>query len=637
MSLCTIQEISLGYGARSIFRDLSFLIGYTDRVGLVGANGAGKSSLMKMLAGVLPPDGGTISFAKEVRAGYLPQELVGFGDGTLLDAVLAGVDERVATLARFQKAEEAMNLAADEDAMMACAEELAEASSALGDVDQLYGPHRAAQILCGLGFKETDFAKPANTFSGGWRMRGALASLLLRDPDLLLLDEPTNHLDLPTLAWLDDFLSRSGKALVLISHDREFLNRHTNRILWINQGNVTGYTGNYDDYEMQKALEQAQREAKSVKVEAKRAQLQRFIDRFGAKNTKATQAKSKQKMIDRLEVVEFLKEGKKLGFRFPEVAPSGKDVLLITGLQKRFGEKKIYEDASAHIARGDRIAIVGVNGAGKTTLLKLVADELPVDSGTIKMGHQVSMAYYAQHHGDKLDATKTIFAELDALVPDQPPSFVRKTAGAFLFSGDDIEKSISVLSGGERARVALAKLLLLPSNFMLLDEPTNHLDIDSAGALLEALQGYQGTLLFVSHNEDFVRRLATKIWEVEDGVIRVFSGSFDEYLESVRERRLRESQLTRPEAAPAKKEAPKEQRKKEDEPKKAKQEKDKGSSQKRAAIEKEIETLEESQKKIEAQMSASNFYTKPDAATITKTYEKQKKQLEQAYHSWETL
>ena len=637
-----MQNVSLGYGARSLFSELSFLIGPTDRIGLIGANGAGKSSLMKMLAGVLPHDGGSISFAKQTRAGYLPQELVGFGEGTLLETVLAGIDERVEALTRFQRAEDAMYAAATVDEQMACSEELAEASSVLGTIEQDYGPHRAAQILCGLGFKEKDFAQPATSFSGGWRMRAALASLLLRDPDLLLLDEPTNHLDLPTLAWLDDFLERSGKALVLISHDRDFLNRHTNRILQIDQGNVTAYTGNYDDYEEQKALLAAQQEAKSVKVEARRAQLQLFIDRFGAKNTKATQAKSKQKMIDRLEVVEFLKEGKKLGFRFPDTPPSGKDVLAITGLSKSFGDKMIYEDASAHVVRGDRIAIVGVNGAGKTTLLKLVSDELPRDAGQIRFGHQVTLAYYAQHHGDKLDSTKTIYTELDALVPNQPPSFVRKIAGAFLFSGDDIEKSIAVLSGGERARVALAKLLLVPSNFMLLDEPTNHLDLDSSEALLEALTGYQGTILFVSHNEGFVRRLANKIWEIEDGAVRVFTGTFDEYLERVKERRQKEIQSAQPKqkaakesASPAPKGKDKDKRKQDDESKKSRLAKEKSLKQKISTLEQEIGVLEASQKVIEKQMLDKSFYNKPEFTRTSKTYEQQQKRLKEIYAAWE--
>lgn len=640
MSLCTVQGVALGYGARVLFADLSFIVGPRDRVGLVGPNGAGKSSLMKLLAGVLRPDHGSITLAKEARLGYLPQELAGFGEGTLLETVLGAIDERTQAQARLHRAEEALSRATTPEQQLALSEELSEAAAAVGQAEQLYGPYRAAEILSGLGFRTADLSLPARSFSGGWRMRAALAALLLRDPELLLLDEPTNHLDLPTLAWLDGFLQQSDKALILISHDREFLNRHINRVLAIESGKVTPYTGDYDDYEAQKALAQAQLEAKAVKIEEKRAQLERFIERFGAKNTKATQAKSKQKQIDRLEVVEFMRERKRLAFRFPEVAPSGKDVLSIQGLSKRFGEKAIYREAGAHLGRGDRIAIVGVNGAGKTTLLKLITDELPRDAGEVKYGHNVTRAYYAQHHGDQLNPENTIFQELDALVPNQPPSVVRKTAGAFLFSGDDVEKRVTVLSGGERARVALAKLLLTPSNLLLLDEPTNHLDLDSAEALIDALSSYQGTILFVSHNESFVRRLATKIWEIEDGEIRIFPGTFDEYVEAVRERRAREAAQAK--AAPTSESAPapgsatsKEKRRQEAEARQAKSVRERQQKKAIEALEAEIATLEAALREAEQQMSAPNFYSKPEASAVTRRYEQHKQRLDAAYLAWE--
>ena len=377
-------------------------------------------------------------------------------------------------------------------------------------------------------------------------MRAALAGLLLQDPDLLLLDEPTNHLDVPTLEWFDTFLRGTRRALLLVSHDREFLNRQIDRVLALEPEGLRSYTGDYEDYKRQRAIEEERLLAEAKRQDAKRAQLEGFIERFGAKATKARQAKSKEKLLEKMEEVQVLEHRATVRFRFAEAPRSGREVLRLEGVRKAFGPRVVYRALDATVQRGERVGVIGANGAGKSTLLKLVAGELAADGGEVKLGHGVLAGYFAQHHFERaehegdgpgamrtfgaLDPDRTVLDTLWDLVPDQGEAYVRGVAGSFLFSGDDVEKKVGVLSGGERARVALAKLLLVPANLLVLDEPTNHLDLDSSEALIEALKGYAGTLLFVSHNRSFLNQLATVIWEVKDGGILPFPGNLDDWL-----------------------------------------------------------------------------------------------------------
>ncbi|RKG95543.1 ABC-F family ATP-binding cassette domain-containing protein [Corallococcus carmarthensis] len=530
MSLVIAQDISLAYGKKVLFDEDNFTLGPRDRVGLVGANGTGKSSLMKIIAHASQPDGGTVQYSRRARAGYLPQEIAGLPEGTVVEAVMSTVPGRDSMESRLKDTEGALAQATDEEEQLELAQTLADLHAELDDFENRYGRHHAERILKGLGFKDADLSKPTQALSGGWRMRAALAGLLLQDPDLLLLDEPTNHLDVPTLAWFDGFLRRSNKAMVLISHDRDFLNRQINRVVSLEMEGVREYAGNYEDYKRQRAEEMVLLQARAEKVEQRRAELQGFIDRFGAKATKAKQAQSRAKMLAKLEKVQVLEERQTMKFRFPEVERSGRDVVLMEGITKRYGALSVYDGLDARLERGQRIAVVGANGAGKTTLLKMVAGELAPDTGKVSLGHNVVVGYYAQHHADKLNRDNTIIEEVRPLAADKPESYVRGVLGAFLFSGDDVEKPIGVLSGGERARVALAKLLLIPSNFLLMDEPTNHLDLDSSEMLIEALKLYGGTLLFVSHNRSFINNLCTHVWEVADGKLTSHPGNLDEYL-----------------------------------------------------------------------------------------------------------
>ncbi|MFZ5441719.1 MAG: ABC-F family ATP-binding cassette domain-containing protein [Myxococcota bacterium] len=530
MSLVIAQGLKLSYGSKTLFDGASFNIGPTDRIGLVGANGTGKSTLLKILVGQVVPDDGTLTFRRKSRVGYLPQDLQSLPEGSLVEAVMSTVPGRDALDERLQVTEQQLGATSDLDEQMELAAALAELHEERDHFDEHFGKHRAEQILLGLGFKLADFSKKTTEFSGGWRMRAALAGLLLQDPDLLLLDEPTNHLDLPTLAWFDAFLKRSRKAMVLISHDRGFLNRQISKVVSLETEGVRTWSGNYEDYRRQRAEEYERLLAQADKVAAKRAQLQEFINRFRAKASKAAQAQSKMKQLEKLETVEVHQERATVSFTFPTVAQSGREVATFKGIRKAFGDNVIYDGLDAQVLRGQRVAVVGLNGAGKTTLLKLLAGELEPDRGEVTLGHNVVLGYYAQHHADTLERTHTILEEMMELVPDKPQAFVRSVLGSFLFSGDDVEKKIGVLSGGERARVALAKLLLKPANLLVMDEPTNHLDLDSSEALIEALEGYSGTLIFVSHNRSFLDALATHVWDVRDRKVVPYPGNLAEYL-----------------------------------------------------------------------------------------------------------
>jgi ATP-binding cassette subfamily F protein 3 len=554
VSLLAARDLSLAYGPKVVLDHAAFAIGPKDRVGLVGANGTGKSSLMRIVAGEVHADSGELVFRRGARAGYLPQDVASLPDLPLVDAVLSTVPGRASLEARLAQAEGALAVATEAAEQLELSQALAELHEELDHFDEHFGRHRAERILGGLGFAAGDLSRPARTFSGGWKMRAALAGLLLQDPDLLLLDEPTNHLDVPTLEWFDAFLRASGKALLLVSHDREFLNRQIDRVLSLEPEGLRSYAGDYDDYRRQRAEEEMRLEAQAKRQASKRAQLEEFIERFGAKATKAAQAKSKEKQLERMEEVRLLERRATLRFAFAEAPRSGKEVLRLEGVSKAFGARAVYRDLDAQVLRGERIGVIGPNGAGKSTLLRIVAGELAPDAGAVKLGHSVVAGYYAQHHfqaedeqpsapdgsapaGGRaaragtgtLDPDRTVLDTLWDLVPDKGEAYVRGVAGAFLFSGDDAEKKVGVLSGGERARVALAKLLLVPANLLLLDEPTNHLDLESSEALIEALRGYGGTLVFVSHNRSFVNQLATVIWEVKDGGILPFPGNLDDW------------------------------------------------------------------------------------------------------------
>ncbi len=530
MALLFAADVSLSFGGRVLLEDVSFAIQPGEKVGLVGPNGSGKSTLLRLIAGEREPDEGGFRLARGARVGYLPQDILELPAGTLVESVRSVVGSQETLAQALAAVEAALAEGPDEEEAMQLAGRLAEIHAEIAEFEIRYGRHRAEEILAGLGFPERTFDRPVAELSGGWKMRAALAGLLLLDPDLLLLDEPTNHLDVPSLAWFDDFLRRTRHGVLLVSHDRDFLNRQIGRVLSFETEGLRAYPGNYDAYKAQRAEEEENLELRARRQEAERATTMKFIERFRYKASKARQVQSRVKLLEKQEIIQTREARKTVRFRFPEVPRSGRDVIKIQHVAKRFGDNVVYRGVTRTITRGERIAIVGVNGAGKTTLLRMIAGELTPDSGTIEFGANVQVAYYAQHHTELLDRERSILDEIWGLVPREAQATVRSVLGSFLFSGEDVDKKIAVLSGGERARVALARLLVVPSNVMLMDEPTNHLDLDSSERLIQALAEYGGTLVFVSHNRSFVNQLATRVWDVKDGDVVEWAGNLDDYM-----------------------------------------------------------------------------------------------------------
>jgi ATP-binding cassette subfamily F protein 3 len=531
MSLVAVLNLSLSFVGREILREANFQVEPGDRIGLVGPNGSGKTSLLRMIVGELQPDKGEIRIAKGARLGYLPQDIYEVLSGGLLQFVVDSVPSRVPLKEQLAALESSLGDHPDPQTQSRLAAQLAEVHHKIIDLDAHHPLHLAEKILLGLGFKPEDFPKAVGSLSGGWKMRAALASLLYQSPDLLLLDEPTNHLDVPSVHWLKEFLRTYKGGMILICHDREFLNRHSERTISFEPEGMKFYNGNYEHYLKAREEETRVLEARAKHQERKVKEAERFIERFRAKASKARQAQSKIKLVKKIELVETFQKRKTIRFSFPPVPRSGREVVSLQGLSKSFGSLILYEDLNLRVMRGERVAIVGPNGAGKTTLLRLIAGEILPDRGQAALGHNVTMSYYAQHLSEMLDPNKTILAEVYQVVPHESVSFVRGVCGAFLFSGPDVDKAVGILSGGERARVSLAKILVKPGNLIIMDEPTNHLDIISSEMLIDALQDFEGTLLFVSHNLSFVNRLATKIWDIRDNAIVEYPGTLQEYFD----------------------------------------------------------------------------------------------------------
>lgn len=535
MSLVGVLNLSVVFVGRELFKNVSFSIEAGQKIGLVGPNGSGKTTLLKLLVGEMQPDSGEIRVAKGTRVGYLPQDIYETLSGNLLPFLIDAIPSRARLRQEMADLENEIRSNTDTTDQARLAARLAEVHQEMIDLETQHPAHEAEKILLGLGFTTEDFERPVSSLSGGWKMRAALAGILYQKPDLLLLDEPTNHLDVLSVHWLEGFLRTFKGAMVLICHDREFLNRQTERTFSFEPEGMRFYNGNYDHYLKAREEEKKTIEARARNQEQKVKEAAKFIERFRAKSSKARQAQSKIKLLKKIELIETHKTQKTIRFSFPEVTRSGREVLSLQDLSKGFGGKALYKDVNLRVTRGERAAIIGPNGAGKTTLLRMVAGELSPDQGRFTLGHGVTMSYYAQHLSEMLDPRKTILEEVYQAVPHQSVSFVRGVCGAFLFSGADVEKPVAVLSGGERARVCLAKILVNPGNFIAMDEPTNHLDIISSEILIDALTEYGGTLLFVSHNQSFVNRLATKIWDIKDRSIIEYPGTLTEYFRHLEE------------------------------------------------------------------------------------------------------
>ena len=553
MSLVVFEGVSLGFGQKTIVADLNLRLGASDRIGLIGPNGSGKTSLLRMLSGQQSFDKGSLRFARGVRVGYLAQDLVVEGGQTLSNFVVNSVPGRAevdqlladaeADLASAQAAADVNPGDAEHERLMEVAERLADVHERIAHFDAHFTEHEALRILAGLGFLATDATRDLGEFSGGWKMRAVLAALLFQQPDLLLLDEPTNHLDMPSVAWFAAYLKRYQRAFVLVSHDREFLNEQIGRVVSFEPEGVRQFTGNYEGYVKQRVEEEVLLENRAKNLAREREKAEQFIERFRAQASKASGVQSRVKALEKMEEVKTFVRRQVMRFEFPPTDRAGDTVLRVEGLRKAYGDHVVLDDVELTVRRGEKIGIIGVNGAGKTTLLRAIAGEIPIEAGSLNFGNKVKVGYYAQHHADTLRPDRTLFEEVSAQAPSAGQTRVRSVLGAFLFSGDDVDKKIRVLSGGERARVALARLLISPGNVMLMDEPTNHLDLDSSESLAESLRGYDGTLLFVSHNRSFVRKLATRIWDVSGGKVETYGGTLDEYMESMRRRREGEPEI----------------------------------------------------------------------------------------------
>jgi ATP-binding cassette subfamily F protein 3 len=547
VSLVIVEHASLAFGKKVLLDDVDLRIAAGDRIGLIGPNGSGKSSLMRMLAGEQTPDSGSIRARKQLRVGYLPQDLDVAGGRTLLASVLAAVPGRSELDAEKDRAEAEFAAAErehDEARIMSAAEWIAEVHGRLASFEQDYSEHQAKRILAGLGFTTKDEGRDLGELSGGWKMRAALAGLLFGRPELLLLDEPTNHLDMPTVSWFGAFLRGYPHGFVLICHDREFLDEQIERVVSLEPEGVRNYKGDYEAYLKQRAEEEIVLANAARNLEREREKAEQFIERFRAQANKARAVQSRVKQLAKMDEVQTLQKRETIRFRFPPTERTGGEPLRVQKLAKAYGSHVVLDKVDLRVARGDRIAIIGVNGAGKTTLLKIIAGELKADGGAIELGHKVKVGYYAQHHADTLDPRRTVL-ETIAAGGDHSSTRVRTLLGAFLFHDEDVDKPIGVLSGGERARVALARLLVDPGNVLLMDEPTNHLDLASSEALAVALGTFDGTLVFVSHNRSFVRQLATKIWNVENAHVDPYPGTLDEYLERHRSVEARDGRPTR--------------------------------------------------------------------------------------------
>jgi ATP-binding cassette subfamily F protein 3 len=611
--MLSISGISKSFGGRTLFADASLQVNREDRIGLVGPNGAGKSTLFSLILGNESPDEGKVVLERNTSLGYLPQESAPAGDETVLELATAISPEFV----KLQRLIHAWDH--DHPDVVEYHDDL---HTRFADLGGYQVEARAKKILAGLSFRESDFDRPARELSGGWVMRAHLARLLVHEPDLLMLDEPTNHLDLEALIWFQDYLKSYPGAIVVISHDREFLNQLVGSIVEIRQTRLIRYRGNYDEYLVQRESQEHQQLAAFKNQQREIARLQEFADRFRAKATKASQAQSKLKQIERMEKIEAPAAAEKeIGFSFPQPQRSGHRLITLKGIHHAYGDHVVYRGIDFQAERGQRIVLVGPNGAGKSTLLKILAGVLQFQSGTRQLGHNVKEGYYSQYRVEMLQPERTVFEEALDTPQRVTEEFVRTVLGSFLFRGDDVFKRVSVLSGGEKSRLALVKLLLDPPNLLLMDEPTTHLDMPSIDALVQALQQFAGTLIFISHDVYFIKALANHVVHVNAGRLTPYSGDYNYYLEKSAATSARDGLTAGARPAPVRTPAAqrpsiraKDQKRAEAEERQARSRERKQQQQAVHRLEKEIAGLETKQTELTAELEKPETYQQPGRA-----------------------
>ncbi len=545
--MISVNDIAVQFSGHTLFKGVSFVINPEDKIALMGKNGAGKSTMMKIIAGIDKPTKGSVQFPKDAVIAYLPQHLLTEDDCTVFE------EAAKAFVKIFQMRDEMARLNKELETRTDYeSAEYAEIINQVTDLGEIYYSieeinydAEVEKALLGLGFKRADFQRPTSEFSGGWRMRIELAKILLQQPDLILLDEPTNHIDIESVIWLEKFLTEKAKAVLVISHDRAFIDNITNRTIEVTMGRIYNYKANYSHY-LQLREERRQHQLKAFKEQQKFiADSERFIERFKGTYSKANQVNSRERMLEKLEIIEVDEvDNSALKLRFPACNRSGDYPVIVKNLSKSYEDHVVFRDANMTIERGEKVSFVGRNGEGKSTMIKAIMGEIEVD-GECQLGHNTEVGYFAQNQASLLDKELTVFQTVDEIAKGDVRSQIKNILGRFMFSGDDIDKKVSVLSGGERTRLAMVKLLLAPVNFLILDEPTNHLDIKSKDILKEALQNFDGTLILVSHDRDFLRGLAKKVFEFKDKRVIEHFETVDDFLERNRMENLKEIDLGR--------------------------------------------------------------------------------------------
>jgi len=629
--MISINNLSFLIGSRDLYDEADWHIKPGDKVGLIGANGTGKSTLLRLIVGEYTPTSGSISMAKDLRIGYLNQDLLSYDShNTILHVAMEAFDRQNKLHDEIEELLKVIETDYSEDIL----NKLAEKQQEFDALDGYNIEYRANEVLAGLGFSAEDQLRPLNTFSGGWRMRVMLAKILLQDPDILLLDEPTNHMDLPSIKWLETYLGSFEGAIVIVSHDKYFLDKITNKIVESRKGKLTLYSGNYTYYLEEKELRSEIQRGEFKNQQAKIKQEERLIERFKAKASKAKMAQSRMKALDKLERVEDVDDDNPtVNFSFKFSKPSGRHVVRMEHVSKSYPNVRILEDAEAVIEKGDKIALIGANGKGKSTLLRIIAGTEKYE-GMCETGHNVTATFFAQHQLESLHLDNTILEELQAFAPKHTDTELRGILGCFLFTGDDVFKKIKVLSGGEKSRVALAKSLTADSNFLILDEPTNHLDIQSVNILIQALQQYEGTFITVSHDRYFLDNVANKIWFIENEKVKEYPGTYAEF-EEWDSKRVKPA----PKPIPVKQE---EKKPKTTEPTPANalnaQQQLKKLNEKLKRTEEEIATFEQSVKTCEAELAKEEVFSNPQKlADANQKYLAEKALLDAAQKTWEEL
>lgn len=636
--MISVNSVTVSFGGYDLFDNVSFLVNPKDRIGLAGKNGAGKSTMLKLLSGQQNPTKGEVSKPNEFRIGYLPQDMIHQQGRTVFEEAATAYEEIQKLEARLAVITHELETRTDyeSDGYMDLISELTDVNTRLDMIGAGNREEEIEKILKGLGFERTDFHRQTSEFSGGWRMRIELGKLLLQKPDLLLLDEPTNHLDIESIQWLEETMDTFPGSIVLISHDKQFLDNVTSRTIEISNQKIYDYKTNYSKYLVLRQERKEQQESAAKNQQKIIDQTEALIDKYRAKASKAAFAQSLIKKLDRMEIVEVDEsDTTTMAFRFPPPAHCGKIVLTVENAGKTYGEKRIFKDANFILTKGDKIALVGRNGEGKSTMMKMIAQQIDFE-GTVQLGHNVMMGYFAQDQAEKLDPNKTVFETIDELAVGDIRKQVRTLLGSFLFGGNDIDKKVRVLSGGERGRLALCKLLLQPYNLLILDEPTNHLDIRSKEVLKRAVLAYEGTVIIVSHDRDFLTDLTEKMYEFKNGKVREHLGGIAEFMEKLKMDRLSEMNSKSPFLKPkeeVKVEKPKVDTRNDEREKEIKQLKSQI-----AKSEKEIERLENEIASFDKKLADPDQYqtVMNDKAAFSE-YEKMKKQLEAEMQNWEAL